>query len=327
MTPSEVASIARWLSFWEAAEYISETLVALGCFGEYVAEYTNWLKTDERKHTLGRRSLIVLILGISVGLLSLIKTNALSGEVIGSLGDQSQAAGDKAVKASIDADAAIGKVKAASEEADAAKLESGKAKESASAAESLARGARQEADSFEKRIVSATDTAIKAESHLAEALEHASKAEAEADQASLELARYRAPRSLTLAQQANIAARLRPFGSKRVDAFIVGDSKEISDIAERIITAIRQGGWSVRLFGKAVSGPSIAGVLVGTHIGSDTSVTDGADTLILALRAEGITSNRFRPQYDDELPMAYMGAENWDSKDIAPIRILIGAKP
>ena len=29
MTPSAVASIARWLSFWEVTEYVSEALVAL----------------------------------------------------------------------------------------------------------------------------------------------------------------------------------------------------------------------------------------------------------------------------------------------------------
>jgi hypothetical protein len=43
------------------------------------------------------------------------------------------------------------------------------------------------------------------------------------------------------------------------------------------------------------------------------------------LRAEGIASNLFTPQFGDELPMALMG--DWSAKNIAPIRILIGAKP
>jgi len=64
---------------------------------------------------------------------------------------------------------------------------------------------------------------------------------------------------------------------------------------------------------------------VGTHIGSDRNTTEAAETLISALQAAGIASGRFTPQFGDELPMALMG--NWDAKNIAPIRILIGAKP
>jgi H+/Cl- antiporter ClcA len=79
LTPSEVALLARKASFWEFAEYISEALVGIGCFGEYIAEYAKWPAkwTEEQKHRLGRRSLILLIIGIGAGLLSLIQTNAL----------------------------------------------------------------------------------------------------------------------------------------------------------------------------------------------------------------------------------------------------------
>src|ERR1035437_2659560 len=77
LTPSDVASSSRWLSFWEVIEYASEAVVFLGCVGEFIAEYTKW-RTEEYRHALGRRSLVFLTLGIGIGLLSLIQTNALS---------------------------------------------------------------------------------------------------------------------------------------------------------------------------------------------------------------------------------------------------------
>jgi hypothetical protein len=65
--------------------------------------------------------------------LSLIQTNALSGRVIGSLGEQSEEASRKSAKAIADSDNAILKALVASDEADSARLESGKAKDLASA--------------------------------------------------------------------------------------------------------------------------------------------------------------------------------------------------
>src|SRR5690242_15706588 len=105
-TPSEVASIAARSTFWEICEYGFEALVFLGCIGEFVAEYSN-VRTEEWRHALGRRSLIVLIFGLGGGLFSLIKTNALAGQLIVSLGEQAGQAGEKAQSAARDSDAAI----------------------------------------------------------------------------------------------------------------------------------------------------------------------------------------------------------------------------
>ena len=99
-----------WLSFWEFIEYSSEASVAVGCVGEYIAEYTRW-RTEEQRHALGRRSLLILILGIGGGLLSLIQTNTLSGKIIESLGEQAAQAGKKAQLASDASDAATQKAK------------------------------------------------------------------------------------------------------------------------------------------------------------------------------------------------------------------------
>jgi hypothetical protein len=169
LNPSEVASIAWWLSFWEYGEYVSEAAVVLGCIGEYIAEYAGWARTrwtSEQLHALGRRSLFILTVGIGMGLLSLIKTNTLSGEVITSLGEQATEASQKAGKALSDADAAairsatavkdsgdaINKSKAATEAASIASGLAGDANGNAREAFGLARTVQGQASDTSKQL-------------------------------------------------------------------------------------------------------------------------------------------------------------------------------
>jgi hypothetical protein len=160
---------------------------------------------------------------------------------------------------------------------------------------------------------------------IAKANESAKQAEARAAEANLELARFKAPRTLSPSQQASISDRLRKFGARRVDVIIIGDAPEITDITRLIAAAIQQAGWTVNFVGKAISGPNISGVLIGTHIGSDRNLNEAADTLVSALQSAGIASSRSLLQFDDKLPMAIMGS--WDEKNVAPIRMLVSAKP
>ena len=95
--------------------------------------------------------------------------------------------------------------------------------------------------------------------------------------------------------------------------------------ATGIGTALEHPGWAVKFVGKAISGPNVSGILVGTHIGSDERVNRAAMELISALQIEGLVAQQFLPQFDDKLPMAIMG--EWDEKQVAPIRILVCAKP
>jgi hypothetical protein len=64
---------------------------------------------------------------------------------------------------------------------------------------------------------------------------------------------------------------------------------------------------------------------VGTHLGSDGNIIAASEVLISALQLEGIVTGRFTPQFDDTLPMAIMG--KWDTTNVAPIRMLVSAKP
>lgn len=233
LTPSDVASASRWLSFWEIIEYTSEAVVFLGCVGEFVAEYTKW-RTEEYRHALGRRSLVFLTLGIGMGLLSLIQTNALSSVVLESLGQKAERVGKTAQLASETADAAIFKSTQATAASGDAISTSNKAEGIASNALVLARGARKEADSFERDIVSAKKQAADAESHLAEALKRAADA-------STELERIKSPRSLT--NISGLIDSLRHFsGTEFIFGSVFGD-EESFQLLVQIDNVLERAGW------------------------------------------------------------------------------------
>lgn len=134
----------------------------VGCGGELVANFFTRLSENARKH-IGNWSTIVLILALSVGLKSLIKTNELSGGVIGSLGDKAQQADATARQALTDSGNA-------SSQAGDAETKSGRANTLSSSALVLARGARSEADSSKKE-------ATKAENDLVAALQRTARLE------------------------------------------------------------------------------------------------------------------------------------------------------
>jgi hypothetical protein len=135
-TATDVSSLATSLEHWEWAEYASCALVALGCIGEYTAEFTNYW-TDglkERKDRLAKRSTLLLISALALELMCLVKTNSISGMLIGSLSDEAGAAETKA-RSAIDksslaerkADAAVASASSATTSADNAGIAAGTA--------------------------------------------------------------------------------------------------------------------------------------------------------------------------------------------------------
>jgi hypothetical protein len=241
--------------------------------------------TDEQRHTLGRRSLILLILGIGTGLWSLIQTNALSGEVIGSLGEQAEEAGKKASLATRSSDSALARSAQAVTVSGDALSKSGKAETAASNALNLARGARREADSFEKRIVSATQKATEAESHLAEALQRAAKAEAETGRLTTRFA----DRSLSDAQVLDIANALKPFAGQEYGVATYWDTPECMAISNRIHAALQGALWKYipPAAGTAMFG-GVTGIQIFRHPDADDSTKKAADGLAEILNKYGM---------------------------------------
>lgn len=246
-TPSDVGSLSNSLSRWEIAEYVSEGFVIIGCAGELVASFFTKIPEDVRKH-IETWSTIVLILALSIGLKCLIKTNELSGNVIGSLGDRAAEAGrkadeadGKAIKALQDSSTALtqaadalSKAGKAAESLGKAESEASKAQTASSNALALAQGARQEADSFEKDIVSAKTQAADAESHLADALRQAAAATAE-------LNRLKSPRILTNAS--GISSVLKQFaGTEYTFTSVFSDEDSIA-LLKQIDSVLQLAGW------------------------------------------------------------------------------------
>src|SRR5579863_5708814 len=116
LTASDVESLTATLAFWEYAEYTCAVLVAVACFGEYIADFTKWWKRDgiwsrlglieDRKDNLAKLSTLLLITALVVETVCLFRTNQISGQVLGSLSELSDEAFKKATTAKDVADAA-----------------------------------------------------------------------------------------------------------------------------------------------------------------------------------------------------------------------------
>lgn len=230
LTASEVSSLAETLTKWEYAEYVFTGLVTLACFGEFIAEFTDWFTggVEHRKKKLEKASTLVLVGALALELVCLVKTNSLSGKLIGSLSDQSKQAVDSSTKALGDSGKAV--------------EQSGKAKATASEASALAKGAKKEADSFQQDIASAKKQASEAESHLGEAVSMAKAEEAEL----LKLAKEVEPRILTVAQQRSITSELRKFSGRTVEVITYGLDGEGAALGTQIISVLATAGVNVR---------------------------------------------------------------------------------
>ena len=195
----------------------------VGCAGELVADFFTGLPENIRKH-IGTWSTIVLILALTVGLKCLIKTNELSGNVIGSLGDKAAQADKNANTAVFDSSKALSQATDALTRAGKAEESLGKAENEASSARTaasnaliLARAAHQETDLFKKEIGEAKD----------------------------QLARLRTPRSLTHdgSKYLGLIQSLVPFQGTEYEFDGVFEDEESAKLLVEIDDALRAAHW------------------------------------------------------------------------------------
>src|ERR1700677_1229167 len=136
ITASDASSLSQSLHRWEIAEYIFEGLVIIACAGELVADFGRKCLKRAQRDRIQRLSTILLVAALSMELICLVKTNDLSGRVIGSLSD-------KATEADAKANSAIDKSSRAEAKADVAAT-------TASSADTVASDAKQTADEVAK---------------------------------------------------------------------------------------------------------------------------------------------------------------------------------
>jgi len=266
-----MASYISPLTAWEWGEYISEGFVIVACAGELVADFGKKRLTEAHRNHVQRFSTVLLVAALSAALICLVRTNELSGNVIGSLGSKAEEADREARTAISDSSTALSQAKDALTEAGKAADSLGKAEDKANKAQTassnaltLASRARQEADSFEKDITSAKEAAAKAEAKLAD-------------------------RTLSDEQVRSIAAKLRVFAGQPYTVTAYWDSKESLGIANRIYSALLLAKWAYSDEGsKGMMLGGEIGVLVWTHPDAGENTKKAATALIDALNAQGI---------------------------------------
>jgi hypothetical protein len=158
LTASDVASLTSRIDRWEYAEYVCTALVAAACFGEYIADFTEWWKRDplwkwfgtleHRKDSVAKFSTLVLIAALAGELLCVVRTNQLSGTLVGDLGDRAEEAYLKSREAISNSATAVSQASAAVQQSSTAVEESTEATAAASSALTIAHGASQEATRF-----------------------------------------------------------------------------------------------------------------------------------------------------------------------------------
>jgi hypothetical protein len=214
-TAVDVASLSKSLSRWESAEYVFATLVAVACAGEYVADFTDWFTggIEEQKKRLAKRSTLLLIAALALELTCLVKTNSISGLLIGSLSDKAEKADTKAQSAFDKAGEALGK--------------SNVAKDAAGMAQDKVGVVAKQADDLLTKY-------LKAENDLGE--ERKARSEYEAKNA---------PRRLSSEQAKLIKSRLLRFKVWTINITADGKSTEILDFASDIENVFRSAGFTV----------------------------------------------------------------------------------
>ncbi len=128
---------------------------------------------------------------------------------------------------------------------------------------------------------------------IAKANASAAIAQAEAAKANLELARLKAPRTLTDEQATRIAHAVASFAGQEFDITPYRDIEESLNIANRILQTLvsNTAGWLYRPLpnGSFLIG-GLEGVQVWRHPEADKKAKDAADSLVTALNREGIAA-------------------------------------
>jgi hypothetical protein len=209
------------------------------------------------------------------------------------------------------------------EEAANARRDAGNAELTANSANSLAQGAALEAGKARERAV----------------------------RAELELAKYKAPRSLTPKQQAIIVSKLKRFAGTRANMLAYSSDDEIVGISRQIANALRSdgAGWNVRLVTANDFDRTVSGILVEIDQGVAAEVSSpfrntfwvdaakiqgAAKSLVEALNSAGVRTNGPEPTMILGVrgtPGLFRSPEQslqqFALDDAAKIKITIGRKP
>lgn len=188
------------------------------------------------------------------------------------------------------------------------------------------------ADESERAAIAIERTAIlenktaEIKADTVKANERAAKAEKEAAEAKLALEKFKAPRLLTKLQQDILRDKLKPFSGITIDIIRYGATTEIARLSELIGAPLNEAGWSPRTWND-ISGGSATGVLVMTKLNATETIVKASNALIVTLRELSIDCSPWAPPKDWSAVPGAVSGPSWEADKVAPIRLIIGAKP
>lgn len=281
------------LGRWEVAEYFGEIVVISGVLAEYVGEFHIFQKKneEEKRRKVTRLASLVLLFGLAIELTGLVRTSQLSGTIISALN-----------------------------------TEAGNAHRSAENAADAASRANSSAQQAEQHAIKADEKADRFRLQIAQANARASEADARAAQARVDLARFRAPRTLTLEQRKRIIAKCKMFSGTPFDLALDPDPESIHllGVIEDLLISC---GWIEQAlpkngpFGFAIPTPKghqarvgeyASGIIIEFSPESTSCFKNAAVGVAKALDAEGIKA---------------IAATNPKVINPSAIHVLIGKKP
>jgi hypothetical protein len=116
----------------------------------------------------------------------------------------------------------------------------------------------------------------------------ASEATARAAQANLELAKLKAPRTLTSEQRQRLMIALKSFGGMPIFVRTNPDDAEAVYLTEQLIDVLRQSKFDVQIWRNNSDGRFPSGIIIQVDVKADANTRKAADALIAALREDGL---------------------------------------
>jgi hypothetical protein len=170
-----------------------------------------------------------------------------------------------------------------------------------------------------------------ANARAAQANERAAQAAQKAAEANLALEKYKAPRSLTKLQQDTIREKLKKISGVSVDVLNFGSTTEIVTFSALLVSILNGAGWPAQSWND-MGGGAATGIVVITKPDANENILKASKALVGALQDAGVVCNLHSvPEWNTQdkwvsPPGAVMGP-SWESSKVAPIRLIIGAKP
>jgi hypothetical protein len=166
----------------------------------------------------------------------------------------------------------------------------------------------------------------RAKADIATADARAADANARALEAQAELARLKAPRSISDSDMARLISALSKFAGTNAAIYVLGEGPEPNSLAASISDVLTQSHWEVLSWNWSGAGAA-TGVVVLFKPGSAVEIEKSCDALANALNSAHIASSKETWPGDWDHFGGMLNGPNQPSPTAAPVRIVVGTKP